>query len=283
LNFKNSIIIGGGLLGEELNHMINENGGNSSILKKIDYENWDLIPEKTDSVFVVAQSPDYKKKSMTKDLLYVNTVLPLQAAIQASEKEVKNFVYFSTGSVYHKSNEPHTENEDFKSSIDNPYVATKFASETLLSSWKESFKRLFIFRPFFMYGSNQNQLQIFPRMVESVKSKKKIQLANDLGLVFNPIHAFDAARFVLHAINDKLGFQIFNLAGAQKVSLKEVVEKISKILETPSEIEVTNSKESIVLGSINKIKDMGFEYKINIDEGIRELVLDERNSKLFTY
>ena len=73
------------------------------------------------------------------------------------------------------------------------------------------------------------------------------------------------------------------MAGEQKVSLKDVVEKISKILEIPSEIEVTNSNESIVLGSINKIKEMGFEYKINIDEGIRELVLDERNSELFNY
>ena len=283
MNFKNSIIIGGGLLGEELNTMINEKGGNSSILKKIDFENWNLIPENTDSVFVVAQSPDYKKKPMTKNLLYVNTILPLQAAIQASEKKVKNFTFFSTGSVYQNSTEPHIENEDLKPSINNPYVATKFASELLLQSWKESFERLFIFRPFFMYGSKQNQLQIFPRMVESIKTKKKIQLANNLGLVFNHIHVFDAARFVLQTINNKSGFQVFNLAGEQKISLKDVVEKISNILKIPSEIEVINSNESIVLGSINQIKEMGFEYKINIDEGIRELVLDERNPKFFSY
>ena len=270
-------------MGEELNCMINEKGGNSSMFKKIDYDNWSLIPEKVDTVFVVAQSNDYKKNPMTKDLLYANTILPLQAIIQASENKVKNFIYFSTGSIYNNSNEPHIEENDFKPPIENPYVATKFATEVLLRSWKESFERLFIFRPFFMYGFNQNELQILPRMVESVKSKKKIKLANDLGLIFNPIHAFDAARFVLHAMDDKRGFQIFNLAGEKKTSLKEIVEKISKVLEIPAEIEISNSNESVVLGSINKIKETGFKYKISIDEGIKELVFNQRDSKLFSY
>ena len=283
MNFQNCLIIGGGLLGNELNQMIIAKGGDSSIVGKVDYENSDLISENTDTVFVVAQSADYKKKPMTKDLLYVNTILPIQIAIQAQQKKVKNFIYFSTGSVYSNSNEPHIEEENFNPQLDNPYVATKFSTESLLNSWKDSFEKLFIFRPFFMYGSKQNKLQIFPRMVDSVKSKKKIQLANNLGLIFNPIHAFDAARFVLHVLNDRTGFQIFNIAGEQNTSLKEVVEKISLILDIPAETENVESNESVVLGSIDKIKDSGFEYRINLDEGIKELVTKQRKPELFNY
>ena len=65
MNFQRSVIIGGGLLGEELNNFINANGGNSKILKNIEYNSDNIIPENTETVFVVAQSSDYKKNPMT--------------------------------------------------------------------------------------------------------------------------------------------------------------------------------------------------------------------------
>ena len=283
MNFHNNLIIGGGLLGEELNSMINKKGGNSTILKNIEYNDQNLIPEKIDTVFVVAQSSDYKKNPMTKDLLYVNTILPLQIAIQAAEKNVKNFVYFSTGSIYQNSDKPHNEEEHFKPATDNPYIATKFSSEILLNSWKKKFERLFIFRPFFMYGSGQNELHIFPRMINSVRMGKKIQLANNLGLIFNPIHVFDAARFVLEMINNQSGFNIFNVAGKETVSLKDVVDKISKNLGIDTNIETLDSNEAIVLGDIDKMKKFDFNFKININDGIQELISNERDSKLFIF
>lgn len=279
---KNCIIIGGGLLGNELKRIINEKGGNAQILKNINSKDSDLIPKETDTVFVVAQSPDYKKTPMTKDLLYVNTILPSQIALQAFTVGVKNFVYFSTGSIYQNSKESHNENEELNLSIENPYVASKYSAEILLNSWKNSFERLFIFRPFFMYGSNQNELQIIPRMIESVKEGKKIQLANNLGLILNPIHVFDAARFILETMDKKTGFQTYNLAGKEKISLRELVEKISTILNKSLNCELTNSAESIVLGSIDKMDDMGFQHKIDINEGLKECISQERPKELFS-
>ena len=279
MKFNNCVIIGGGLLGEELNNLINNKGGNSIILKNIEYDTKNIIPENTETVFVVAQSSDYKKNPMTKDLLYVNTILPLQIIIEAFEKKVKNFVYFSTGSIYQNSNIPHTEEEKIEPITNNPYVATKFSSEVLLSSWKKEFERLFIFRPFFMYGSGQSELQIFPRMINSVKTGEKIQLANNLGLVFNPIHVFDAARFVLEMLDSQIGFNIFNIAGKEKISLKNIIENITKILEKSSNIEILDSKEAVVLGSTDKMNGNGFHHKIDLNEGIKELILKKRDDK----
>jgi len=279
MKFNNCVIIGGGLLGEELNNLINKKGGNSIILKNIEYNTKNRIPENTETVFVVAQSSDYKKNPMTKDLLYVNTILPLQIITEAFEKKVKNFVYFSTGSVYQNSNIPHTEEEKIEPITNNPYVATKFSSEILLSSWKKEFERLFIFRPFFMYGSGQNELQIFPRMINSVKTGEKIQLANNLGLVFNPIHVFDAARFVLEILDNQIGFNIYNIAGKEKISLKNIIENITKILEKSSNIEILDSKEATVLGSTDKMNENGFHHKIDLNEGIKELILKKRDDK----
>jgi nucleoside-diphosphate-sugar epimerase len=281
MKYQNNLIVGGGLLGEELNYMIKKNGGNSTILKNIEYNNQNIIPEKIDTVFVVAQSSDYKKNPMTKDLLYVNTILPLQIAMQAIEKDVKNFVYFSTGSIYQNSVNPHKEEEQIEHSTNNPYVATKLSSEILLNSWKEKFEKLFIFRPFFMYGSGQNEQQIFPRMINSIKMKEKIQLANNLGLIFNPIHVFDAARFILETVENQSGFNIFNIAGKEKISLKDVVDKISKKIGSTGNIEISNANEATVLGSIEKMEKINFEFKINMNDGIEELISKKRNSELF--
>ena len=43
----------------------------------------EVIPNGSDVVIITAQSADYKEREMTSDLLFVNTILPIQIILAA--------------------------------------------------------------------------------------------------------------------------------------------------------------------------------------------------------
>ena len=83
-----TMIIGGGMLGNQLSEYLKEKKFDVSIKKNIKYESRNIIPNKTKNVIITAQSPDYRSKQFTTDLLYVNTILPLQIIKESYEKNV---------------------------------------------------------------------------------------------------------------------------------------------------------------------------------------------------
>ncbi len=152
----------------------------------------------------------------------------------------------------------------------NPYVASKKAAEVLIYPWIEKFERFVILRPFFIYGSNQRKEMLISKMFSSVETNGIITLSDSEGLIFNPIHVSDAARFTLESIDNKTGFDIYNLAGNETTSLFEVVDKISKLLKKSANIQKVDGKKSTVTGSIEKMISTGYKFGITLENGLKE-------------
>jgi len=124
-----------------------------------------------------------------------------------------------------------------------------------------------------MYGKDQPKNFLIPSMIDNIKNRREILIANRRGLVFNPIHINDAARFVITALKRKKGYNIFNIAGNQNVSLMNVVNEISNLLGMEAIIKNVNKKEQTFLGSISKMKSIDFVHKINLKQGLKQMVL----------
>tara|TARA_B100001540_G_scaffold117228_2_gene105126 strand:+ start:1420 stop:2262 length:843 start_codon:yes stop_codon:yes gene_type:complete len=277
-----TMIIGGGMLGNQLSEYLKEKKFDVSIKKNIKYESRNIIPNKTKNVIITAQSPDYRSKQFTTDLLYVNTILPLQIIKESYEKNVENIIYCSTGSVYQNKTTGHKESERIDIEKLTPYSASKFSAEMLIQQWEQYFKSITVLRPFFMYGSTQSKEMLFSKMVDSIKNNKEITLSNNLGLVFNPIHVNDAARFIFSLLNKTKKFHTFNVAGSEEVSLFTIVEKLGKILNKKPNIKTVKKRHDVVLGSIKKMNDVNFKHKILIKDGLKEMVTGKiSNKKLF--
>ena len=270
--FNNFVVIGSGLLGNELKKIIEKKGDNVKIIKNVKHGQ-QVIPDDSDVVIITAQSSDYKKPNMTSDLLFVNTILPIQIIQQSIKAGVKKIGYCSTGSVYDNNSKEHTQNEKISMDVSNPYKATKYSAELLIRPWTEKFKKIVIFRPFFMYGANQNEKMLFARIIDSIKNEKTIKLANKKGIIFNPIHVTDAARFVYQAISDdKKKFDICNVAGLEETSLEHVVKILSKTLKKNPIINFTKEKETIIIGSTSKMKSFNFQHEIDLKTGLNEMI-----------
>ena len=268
----NTIIIGGGLLGTEIQNQIKINDGSAHILKGITNENSELIPKDTDCVIIVAQSKDYKEKNMTKDLFFSNTILPLKIILEAHKVGVKKIGFCSTGSIYVDNTNYHLENEPLPSFANSPYASTKRAAELILETHKNLFERLVIYRPFFIYGKNQTNEKIIPRMIDSIRNKQEINLAQNKGMIFNPINVEDAARFVIKSLETKNGFDVFNVAGNEEITLKSVVDIVGRMLDINPKLKILDGNPAYVLGDIKKMKSIGFIHKINLEDGLKSML-----------
>jgi len=264
------LIIGKGLLGSEIEKQALDNNLDVKIKKNITSQDNNIIPENTDTVIIVAQSSDYKENKITENLFWVNTCLPQIIIREALEKNVKNFVYCSTGSVYDESISPHLEDESISLFNKSPYITSKKAAEILIYPWIEKFERFIILRPFFIYGSKQRKEMLISKMFSAVETNGKITLSDSEGLIFNPIHVIDAARFTLESIDKKTGYDIYNLAGNETTSLYHIVDKISKLLKKSANIENVEGKKPTVTGSIKKMVSTGFKFEINLEKGLKE-------------
>ena len=269
---SNVIIIGGGLLGNEIKNQIISQNGKAKIIKNIGNNDVDIIPKDTEVVIFVAQSKDYKEKTMTEDLSFCNTILPLKILFESHKLGVKKFGFCSTGSIYSNRDDYHKESEQLPEFSDSPDSATKTAAEILLESNKNLFERFVIYRPFFIYGKNQTGEKIIPRMINSVKNHEEITLAQNKGMIFNPIYVSDAARFVLESLERKSGFDIYNVGGNEEISLKKLVDLISEKLQKEPKIKTTENKPAYVLGSIEKMKLENFSHEITLHDGIDKIL-----------
>ena len=269
---EKTVIVGEGLLGKELSKVLKNQKIQTKMVKNVFYEKKNIIPKSTKTVIITSQSSDYRNPIFSSDLLYVNTILPLQIIKEAYEKGVEKIVYCSTGSVYKPKSNPHKEIDKINIKNISPYIASKYATEILIKSWESHFESISILRPFFMYGSSQNKQMLFSKMHDSILKNKEIMLANNIGLRFNPIHVFDASMFISSLMNTSKKFQIFNVAGNQNVTLREVVIEMGKILKRKPKIKKIEKKEDIVLGSIEKMKSINFKHEISIKSGLNEMI-----------
>jgi|TARA_B100000315_G_scaffold63663_1_gene57859 dTDP-glucose 4,6-dehydratase len=268
-----TLLIGGnGLIGRRLRLLLEEAGKDVLILEGVLQEDKNIIPPGTTEVIFLAQTSNTNVPYMTENLLFVNTILPELVAQEAAKAGVLNFAYFSTGSVYTASMTSHKEEEDSLQTGLPHYATTKSAAEILLNKWGKSFKRFVIFRPFFTYGPDQNPDRLIPSMFRRVMNRENIYLKNGKGLILNPIHVNDAARFICCALRFKKGIDIYNIAGSEIISLLEIVNKISFLVgREPCLVEQTG-KEDVIVGNICKMMSVGFKHKVSLNEGLKDVL-----------
>jgi len=269
---EKTIIIGGGLLGKELHKNLKKQNINSQIIKNVNYKKNNNIPKSTNTVIITSQSSDYRTPTFTTDLLYVNTILPMQIMKEAYEKNVEKIIYCSTGSVYKPKLKAHKETDKISTKNISPYISSKYTAEILIKTWENYFKSITVLRPFFIYGSSQNKQMLFSKILDSIINKKEITLGNNKGLSFNPIHVYDASKFILSLMDNTKKFQIFNVCGNENITLHHVTTEMGKIMKIKPKLKNIKKKEDVVLGSIKKMKSISFEHEISIKSGLNEMI-----------
>lgn len=199
----------------------------------------------------------------------------------AREYQVKQVFFASTAAVYPIFDEPVSEQHAV-----NPldiYGLSKLTGEHLCNEFHMlSGIPVIVCRFFNAFGPNETNPHLIPEIQRQVLSgNRKIKLGN-LTPKRDFIHTYDMARAV-ETLLEKVtsGIHTYNLGRGIEYSVTEIVDSFSRALGEPIEIEVDPARVRKVermhlLADVSKLRSLGWEPKIGIDEGITTLVNEQQ-------
>lgn len=218
------------------------------------------------------------------ELDFNSNVKPIIGFLERANHSCLNkFIYLSSGgTVYGDSKEHLPIDEDHKKVPISEYGLSKLITENYIEFiTKSSSFESFVLRPSNVYGKYQNLKKpqgIIGFAFKSLIDKTSIDLYDNGQVIRDFVFVTDVAEAVLKCIDAPLKIattHIFNVGNGQPFSIKDIVDKISKIagssVSTLSKSSRNFDCEYNVL-SIEKIKiHLNWEPKIEVDQGLLEV------------
>jgi nucleoside-diphosphate-sugar epimerase len=194
--------------------------------------------------------------------------------------KIKRLIYFSTGTVVSGYDTPM--NEDMTPSPPNVYSVTKHLAEKEIKNYSEFFDSIVI-RPFFVYGPNTRHNRLVYNLITNISKKNTINLNKNAKPKINPIYIDDVIQIIQLLVENKnnISFDCINIAGNEVVSIKELAEKISKILKTSIVFKESENNSKNIIADITKLKEKyNYKFQFKLDEGLEHMIASMQNKNL---
>ena len=197
------------------------------------------------------------------------------------ENNVKELYLASSSEVYQTPIKiPTDESEVLKiPDIYNPrfsYGGGKILTELMgVHYGKKYFKKLIIFRPHNVYGADMGLDHVIPEFIKKFKklSNKSFKIQGTGSEIRSFIYIEDFIQAFNLILNRGKHLNIYNIGTSEKVKIKDLAYKLSKILKKKiilKKSSLTKGSTKIRVPDINKIKKIGFKQKYNLEKGLRK-------------
>lgn len=232
-----------------------------------------ILPNSIDVIYHIAQSEFYREfPNYSEDIFNVNTHSTLKLAEWARKTGVKKFIYTSSGGVYGTNNNIFEEKDNIQFNNLGFYLGSKLCSEIILDSYKVFFE-VFTLRLFFVYGENQRQNMLIPRLINNVKNGIRINIQGQRGLEINPIYVVDVVKAMVACINFKGGGE-YNISGNENLSLLIISQFIGSQLSLNPKFKFSNEENMplSIIGNNEKMKKDLHNPVVNFRDGISKII-----------
>lgn len=189
------------------------------------------------------------------------------------QKSLKKLVYASTSSVYGIE-----ANGDEKLPVvpSSPYGITKFAGEQLCRTYGTIFDLPHVVLRFFsVYGPRQRPEMGYSIFIDKLLNNQPIPLTGDGSHIRGNTYIDDCVEATIRAAQCPNG-EVYNLGGGQKVSIKQVIETLEKLIGVKAKIETKPARpgDQLVTGAdITKLSNAtGWQPKYGIEEGLKNQI-----------
>ena len=195
----------------------------------------------------------------------------------AKNSKVKQVFFASTAAVYPIYNE--AVNELHTTGPLDIYGLSKLTGEHLCNEFHlETGIPTIICRFFNAFGPNETNPHLIPEIQNQINAGNRTINLGNLTPKRDFIHTSDmatAVKTLLEKIND--GIHVFNLGRGIEYSVTDIVDAFERQLGEKITIEVDQSRvrkteRMHLLADVSKLKSLGWEPKIGIDEGIKTLI-----------
>jgi UDP-glucose 4-epimerase len=201
----------------------------------------------------------------------------LEACIQ---HRVKRLIYSSSASVYGDAVEiPMTENHPYNNKTF--YGATKVAGEQMCRAFHHRYGLNYVaLRYMNVYGPRQDYKGVYIAVIMKVLDRLHQELPpivyGDGSQSYDFVYVSDVARANICALKSATTDKFYNIGMGTQTTIKELCEFILKITGKDYEIQFEPAGQTFVtnrVGSTEKAKkDLGFEARITLQEGLRSLI-----------
>ena len=230
------------------------------------------LPSQADAVVYLAQSENFRDFPRGgREVFAINVAAPSYLLDWSAGAKVSSFVLASSGGVYGGGTELPLD-EDTAVRLDGPlahYISSKRAAELLSEPYSAQFSVASL-RYFFIYGPQQKETMLMRRLVGNVKARRPLTLQGENGMMFNPVHVSDAAEATIAATRKNLS-GIFNIAGPDLTSIREVGELAGALTGAPPVFVQGEGKPNHLVANIDKMKNSLAIPKMGIRKGIMDL------------
>ena len=235
------------------------------------------LPARVHTVVHLAQSERHRDfPEGAGDVVAVNVAAAAALADYARTAGARRFVLCSTGGVYGFRDAP--AHEDDPVAPGGFYQASKYAAEVLLAPYATLLETI-VLRPFFIYGAGQRGFLV-PRLAERVLAGETLTIDGEPGLRVNPIHVSDAARAVAAAVRTGAPAGVINVAGAETVSLTQLVTALAAAAGVePRIVHAGDGPPGDLLADNARMRErLGVTPQVPLREGLAGVVAELRAS-----
>ena len=192
----------------------------------------------------------------------------------ARQRNIKQFVFSSSSSVYGiNPNVPWSENDRVLQPI-SPYASTKVSGELLGHVYSHLYDIRFIALRFFtVYGPRQRPDLAIHKFVHKILNKEEIPVFGDGSTRRDYTYVMDIVDGILRAVDyDKSMYEVINLASARTISLADMISGIEKVFGKEAIINRLPEQAGDVpqtYADIEKAKNLlGYEPRTSFEEGL---------------
>lgn len=236
--------------------------------------NWDVgaLPQKVHAIVHLAQSAHFRDvPARALEVFQVNIASTARLLDYAWRAGAERFVYASSGGIYSGGIQTFRET----SPVIQPdtlgyYLGSKVSCEALASSYAR-FMKIMVLRFFFIYGKGQNRTMLIPRLIDNIRGGKPVTIQGENGLRLNPIHVSDASAAVVAALGSETS-AIYNVAGPQVLSLRELCGEIQALVGKSVSFETLPGKPSDVVGDISMMSTHLHTPSVHLSTGLKDLL-----------
>ena len=251
-------------------------------LKNIDFCR--KVTKSIDTVIMCAAVSSGAMVMQTNPMFHVddNIIMNLNILKASSENKVKKFIFISSNTVYPVSIKAMSE-KDVNYSLFDKYFNVgwmKIFSEKMCQMYKNKMNILVI-RPGNIFGPNDKfdvvRSKVIPSLIRKFETKKTVEIWGDGKDIKDFIYIEDFVAILLKLINKPFNFMILNVASGKSVSLKKIIDFLSKIYNRKKQnIKYDSSKPTMIpvrRVDIRKLKRfIKFKPKFTLEKGLLDTI-----------
>lgn len=238
------------------------------------------MENKIDTVIHLAALANPIKSMMFPDEYIKTNINGTQNLLDCAKRYgVKQFIFFSSSSVYGGNVPPNKEDEQYAPT--SIYATSKVTGELLVKSSDIPYT---IIRPFTLYGTDGRKDQVVYKWINLLKQGKPITILGDGTTKRGYTYINDFVKTVIDTVNnDKAINETFNLGGEEIISIQELADIFKETIECEIELKPEIQYAPLLKGDtyenfadVSKAKEiLGYNPTKNFRKNIENIIKKE--------